>query len=457
MRGLQNLLFALPVVFASAALVDVRDASACGGCLVGQSETTQVTGHRMILSVSNDKTTLWDQITYAGNPSSFAWVLPIKGQVEVGLSSDALFETLEGRTQVTIQSPQISCPPPGCFQGGSGGGGGNGGGGPGGGGVTVIAQEVVGPYETVQLSSADSQALKKWLTDNNYAIPADISGIIDAYVAEGFDFLALKLVPGEGIDSMRPVRITSPGASPGLPLRMVAAGTGAVTSVSLWVIGEGRYEPTNFPTFEIDPNDVVWNWDTSSSNYKDLREAGFAAAQGKAWLVEAAEPASYYDIKWPLESLVIEDQLNSGYGNAQGLGAIEELAEDLDALYGSIDVSAMWITRVHAELPRSALANDLTVGAALSQVMVQRFFEASKTIGTAPQCPPVPECPGDMPPPDMNGGAWSGFWEPGSSTAGGGGGCAMGEGEGSSALLGGLALSIGLAIARRRRRSSGRW
>jgi len=49
----------------------------------------------MILSISQDRTTSWDQITYAGAPSSFAWVLPIKGQVEVGLSSDALFGTLD--------------------------------------------------------------------------------------------------------------------------------------------------------------------------------------------------------------------------------------------------------------------------------------------------------------------------------------------------------------------------
>ena len=50
--------------------------------------------------------------------------------------------------------------------------------------------------------------------------------VIDAYVAEGFNFLALKLVPGQGVDSMRPVRVTTPGAAATLPLRMVAAGTG---------------------------------------------------------------------------------------------------------------------------------------------------------------------------------------------------------------------------------------
>ena len=149
----------LPV--ALAALTDIRDASACGGCFVQQSESTQVSGHRMILSVSPDHTTLWDQIKYAGNPSSFAWVLPVHGIVEVGLSSDALFETLEAYTSVTISSPFVSCPPPpDCGAGPTGAASGTSGtGGGGGGGVDVVAHQVVGPYETVQLASTDPGAL----------------------------------------------------------------------------------------------------------------------------------------------------------------------------------------------------------------------------------------------------------------------------------------------------------
>ncbi|HMY20472.1 MAG TPA: DUF2330 domain-containing protein, partial [Polyangium sp.] len=118
------------------------DAHACGGCLVSQTQTTQVTGHRMILSVSKDQTTLWDQITYDGAPESFAWVLPIKGTVDVGLSSDAMFSALEQATSVTINSPSINCLPPGCAgPPNAGGGDASGSGGSGGGGVVVIAEE----------------------------------------------------------------------------------------------------------------------------------------------------------------------------------------------------------------------------------------------------------------------------------------------------------------------------
>ena len=64
-------------LFVSGALVLVaalapRPAAACGGCFVTESESTQVSGHRMILSAGKDATTLWDQITYTGDPENFA-------------------------------------------------------------------------------------------------------------------------------------------------------------------------------------------------------------------------------------------------------------------------------------------------------------------------------------------------------------------------------------------------
>src|SRR5262249_42903516 len=96
MRVLKALLLSLPLSLLTA--TTTHDAAACGGCLTQQQEVTQVTGHKMILSISKTQTTLWDQITYSGKPSSFAWILPIRGMVDFGLSSDALFQTLDAKT-----------------------------------------------------------------------------------------------------------------------------------------------------------------------------------------------------------------------------------------------------------------------------------------------------------------------------------------------------------------------
>src|SRR5262249_15816016 len=147
--------------------------------------------------------------------------------------------------------------------------------------VTVIANQVVGPYQTVQLSSQNPGALESWLLGNGYNTPADIAPLITAYINQGFDFLALKLVPGQGVRAMKGVGGTSAGGWLSLPLRMVSAGTGTNVAVKVWIFGEGRYAPANFPSFTIDPKALVWNFTTQSSNYSTLEQAGYDANMGK--------------------------------------------------------------------------------------------------------------------------------------------------------------------------------
>jgi hypothetical protein len=231
--------------FALSVLAREPAADACGGCAVPPDTNTQVTGHRMILAASKTQTTLYDQIAYSGEPESFAWFLPIKGQVDIGLSADAMFALLADSSQVVVFPPPVSCVSSGRGAFGAVAEDSSGHGGvyvPPDESVNVIAKETVGPYETVQLESKVPGALAAWLGDHGYAIPADVKPVIDAYESEGFDFLAMKLVPGQGVTSMRPVRVTAPGSGLALPLRMVAAGTGAITPVLLHIVSEGRYE-----------------------------------------------------------------------------------------------------------------------------------------------------------------------------------------------------------------------
>ena len=285
-------------------VADARDASACGGCFHMPTPTqveSVVTDHRMVFSISPLQTVLWDQIRYSGNPVEFAWVLPVHPGAQIQLSHDAWIAALDAST-----APVITGPTPACASGASGGGGGAGcgsadseslsagGASPNfmsGNGVQIVSQDVIGPYESVTLRSSQGEALDAWLTANGFAIPPAIQPTLDAYASEGFDFIALKLQPGEGVRAMQPVRVVTQGADESLPLRMVAAGIGAHVGITLYVLSEGRYHPQNFPDVPVDFTKLTWDGAQSQSNYETLVEAAMTAGDGRGWVTEFSDLA----------------------------------------------------------------------------------------------------------------------------------------------------------------------
>jgi hypothetical protein len=380
-----------------------EDAQACGGCFQPVSQNgTVVSDHRMVFSVSPAQTTLYDQIKYSGSPSSFAWVLPVHGQVTVALSSDLLFQALDQATQTTILAPPLpACPSCNCSTTFSTSLPGPAGPSEDHGGVTVTKQEVVGPYATVQLhpnSTSDTAALTAWLAANDYGIPANVDSVIGAYVSEGFDFLALRLVPGQGIQAMRPVSVSSPGAGLSLPLRMVAAGTGATVGITLWVVASGRYEPQNFAHFVIAESDLVWDWAARASNYATLRTQKEAALQNAAWQIESSLDLSPYVV----ENVVLQDPTATDYapapapdgGVAALVGAdggpqtpIEARSQDLFTVFPANGASVR-ITRMRADLSQTALATDLALEASTDQAPLSNRYQVTKSVNDKAACPP---------------------------------------------------------------------
>jgi hypothetical protein len=461
-----RILAALMIAATSATLgLFEREAEACGGCFAPPENPTIVTDHRMILSISREQSTLYDQIRYQGEPQAFAWVLPIVGTVEIGLSADVVFSALDQTTQTQILAPPLNCPPRpnDCFRDDFAASEGAPSADAGAGSVTVTKREVVGPYDTVQLKSDDAGALNAWLADNGFAVPDEIKPVIGRYVTEHFDFLALKLVPGKDVSDMRPVRVTTQGASAVLPLRMVAAGTGANVGISLWVLGEGRYEPQNFPSFTIAAEELAWDWTQNRSNYVDLRADKSRATGGRGWEVESST------ILYPqtIESIVRSGTWN-GEGpfpqtdeeraaqdylpveNEQGViikTAAEVRNEDLATLFHGIATASARVTRMRADLVQAALDADLAMTASANQTVLPTVRQVTKELNE-PQCP-----------------VWNGCEQVGTaprdeafarSTTGGGSACATSPHKEPAWLAAGIGFA-GLAVvhaARRRRRRS---
>jgi hypothetical protein len=397
----------------------------------------------MAVSISTTQSVLWDQIQYAGDPAEFSWVLPVKPGAYVEVATDAFFDVLETATTTTVQQPPEGCRTPssgGCGatalratadEGAFGTGGGTNQGG-----VQVVHQGSVGPYDTVTLSATNPNALAEWLEDNGYDLPDAVRPTVDAYVAEGFDFIALKLQPGQGIAQMTPVRIITPGMGYTLPLRMVAAGVGASVDLVLFVIGEGRYQPKDFPNVTVDPKLITWDFKVDRSDYAEQRLALLEAGDGRSWLTayskknailgtltdpltsgplgynvgqnfqfagtiaeayfmqgfengeEGATAADVTQCTAALDSIdgaqeVVDPcdaegncgTVGAGQTDARRLacGALDDLAVALTGLHPR-DVA---LTRLEAKLPVEALDTDLVLEAASSQAEVESRFIAN--------------------------------------------------------------------------------
>jgi Uncharacterized protein conserved in bacteria (DUF2330) len=431
--------FVVPAMVATLALVLVpaRPAAACGGCFHPPVQVpSDITDERMLLSVSPTQTTLYDQIRYAGTPSSFAWVLPIHGTVTVGLSADVLFASIDALTVTQIQPPPSQCPPaPTCNSGGCGSIGhsaalsasaANAGADAQ---VTVTKQANVGPYATVQLHATDSSALNDWLAQNGFVIPPDVTPVLDEYVREGFDFLAMKLLPNEGVQAMRPVRVSSPGASFSLPLRMAAIGTGVSVGITIWVVSDSRYEPQNFPFFHIDDSALVWDWKTSLSNYTTLRVENEAPSGNKNWEIESSIDLA----RQVITSVILsgghylpgrggfgssqapadptEDYLPVGPGpgaaspeggpsdagggtnadaeSTDGAGLTQTAEEvrtaDIDALFAGMPGPNARVTRIRSDIAHAAMTADLVLQASADQSELSNVRVVTHSVNE--QCP----------------------------------------------------------------------
>lgn len=407
---------AILVLLASAAAAP-RRAEACGGCFAPPETITNVESHRMVISLSLERTTLWDQIRYSGDPRDFVWVLPVPtAAATIEVADPIFFEELEAQTAPRISAPPLppgpSCPPPPDGFGGWAQDAGLAA--PDAGGVTVYHEEVVGPYQTVTIGSEDAGALQAWLDENGYRIPESTIPIIAWYVERGSVFVVMRLAPDEGVSAMQPVRVRYPGYMATFPLRMVSVGASGALDLTLWVVADQRFGPRNYAEARVREADLVWDWARGGSNYAERFAAALDEAGGRAWVAEFAQPLSSL---W--------------------------FTATAEADVARVDLPAPFLTRLRTELLVDYLDQDLELAPAFDASWISPFLQAPTGINP----PPPPTCPD-----------WDGDGDPDSWADAAGKpardvalGCRVGSRGGAIEALAALAL-VALLVAVRRRR-----
>jgi len=412
-------------------MVDASDARACGGAFYPPPVPTSpekpavVTDHRTVIALTSTMTTVWDQIEYAGDPAEFAWVLPVRGAVTVGLGNDNFLNELDKLTALEIRAPRRRCarPADGCGGGGSAGCGSSDSaeewdfdeGYQEDAGIFVNNRQVAGPYAAVQVHGEDESAIVGWLRTHKFQVPTTIEPVFKKYIAEGFDFVAVRLRKGGSVGAMVPIRVSWKGLTPSLPLRMSVAGVDQKVGIKLFVIADARWQTKNFPTFSVDPSGLSWDFIEKKSNYTEVRDSMAAAFDGRAFALESSMDISKASLPYikseapppPGDSGVVDTgssdaELEAGDASDDAATdaavedtakpeydvgtppAVDPYASDVEIAFGTF--TSRRVTRLRAELLVKYLDQDLELEAADNQQPLDRKIQLTRAT-TAPVCP----------------------------------------------------------------------
>jgi Uncharacterized protein conserved in bacteria (DUF2330) len=240
---------------------------------------------QIIFEVEDGFVTAHVLIRYAGDPSQFAWIVPVPAAPDLDLSESAMFGMLDRATAPTVAvgtrslcpDPDFRCayhPMPECADpmhavsssasagpgpgsgGGFGGGGGASGMGQIPGGVEVIATQQIGSYDTVVFAAGDAQAAVNWLQTEGFIVNDTMTPYMQPYLDDNMLFVAAKLIPGAGADEIKPLKMRYAAAAPMIPLQLTAVAAEPNLTVTTYIFSDQTFGPDGLPLVDIQPEDI---------------------------------------------------------------------------------------------------------------------------------------------------------------------------------------------------------
>lgn len=333
-----------------AALLAPTASQACGGFFCSSTPVDQEA--ERIIFVQEDAQTVRSivEIQYQGDPDSFAWVVPVPAVPELSTFYASAFNALDLATQ-----PQFVLPPE-CqqFFGDASAGGApeadDGGNEPPPGEVIVHDRKIVGPFDTATIESDDPRALIEWLRTNGFRIPEAMEPFIALYTNEQMKFVAMKLLPGEGTDAIKPISMRYTSANPAVPLRLTSIAALLEMGVKIWVLGDGRFGPQNVPSVDIADNEIRFDVWTYQSNYAQLVARKVDALRGPGFVTELATGTQ--DLAMQIRDGFVPEWAEEEV--REGQKALAELLETypyLTRMYTRVSPEEMFIDPIFAPLP----------------------------------------------------------------------------------------------------------
>lgn len=306
------------------------EALACGGlfCDAPPPETgvqwelpIQQSGEQILFDLSEEgAVTMHVVVNYEGPAADFGWVVPVPGEPQILASSSRIFEDLEEwlGPQRTIEYDESS-----CFveeeadtdadtdadsdadtdvdtnndTDSS---------------VFVLGQQTVGVYDVTTLAASDATDLGLWLEDNGFTVPADMETLIEPYLSNGSNFLAVRLTSDADTGSLAPFAMHMDSATPTIPIRLTSVAASEDMPMVVYMLAPGRGIPVNYLHTQLNPIKVDF-W-SGGSNEMEVITRGVDESGGHAFVTQHAAPPPgqmsydmYPALGYPLEALAASE------------------------------------------------------------------------------------------------------------------------------------------------------
>ena len=123
-------------------------------------------------------------------------------------------------------------------------------------GVTVEASYDVGEYDVSILSATQSDGLARWLTENNYKIPAGAEAVLGSYIKQNMHFFIAKVNLDRmkliGAGYLRPLQVRYDTKKFMLPLRLGTVNANGPQDLIVFALTpRGRVEAVNYPNIKL--------------------------------------------------------------------------------------------------------------------------------------------------------------------------------------------------------------
>ena len=145
--------------------------------------------------------------------------------------------------------------------------------------------ETIDAYDVAVIQSDSADATYQWLLANGYRMSSVMKPYIELYTQQRMMFLALKLTADATTQDIKPFKMTLPGTTPSIPLRLTAIAAEPEMGVVVWILGQQRYEPANSDEITIPKEELRWRPYSLQTNWTQLVAQHVNERGGRGWVV----------------------------------------------------------------------------------------------------------------------------------------------------------------------------